>query len=80
MLETDPDLEAYLQVAINETLDEAELREAGGGSEGGGEFEEDEDLDLDKYLNELSADVEEVGEAEGGVEAEAEAKGGKDGT
>ncbi|KAL4450215.1 hypothetical protein ABPG77_010884 [Micractinium sp. CCAP 211/92] len=61
LLEEDPDLEAYLQVAINTS---------GGGSgedEGSGGFDAvgDEDLDLDSYINELSAEVEAAAAAAG---------------
>lgn len=47
-LEADPDLEAYLQVAINEEKEGASGEEEVG----------DEDIDLDSYINELSAEVE----------------------
>ncbi|KAL4421629.1 hypothetical protein ABPG75_010920 [Micractinium tetrahymenae] len=77
LLEEDPDLEAYLQVAINTS---------GGGSggeeEGSGGYDEvgDEDLDLDSYINELSAEVEAAAAAEeeggGGGAGEAAAAGG----
>jgi hypothetical protein len=61
MLQSDPDLEAYLQVG-------AAGGDSSGGSEGGGDGGSDdgpsgEELDLDEYLNELSA---EVGDGEGG--------------
>jgi hypothetical protein len=81
MLESDPDLEAYLQVAITEGQvggeDEDEDEEGDECGDGGtqvnataagaagvgegledGAGDEDDDLDLDNYINELSADVE----------------------
>lgn len=54
LLEADPDLEAYLQVA-----DEA--RDELADSVGEEDLDVEEDLDLDQYLNELSAEVEEGG-------------------
>lgn len=78
LLETDPDLEAYLQTADDEREGTYHLdcSEGGGGTDNGlekqlqfgedtGDTEDDDDLDLDQYLNELSAEVgdaEEVGE------------------
>jgi hypothetical protein len=71
LLETDPDLEAYLQTADEERGDNG----AGDDNSSRGEKHvdadgvenDDDDLDLDQYLNELSA---EVGEAEGEEGAE----------
>ncbi|GAB4822589.1 hypothetical protein N2152v2_009635 [Parachlorella kessleri] len=58
-LEADPDLEAYLQVAMKDG------RESGSGEGEGDEYEvADDDLDLDSYINELSAEVEAADEIE----------------
>jgi hypothetical protein len=81
LLETDPDLEAYLQTADEERED----FEGGAGTgrnrvdthlhsgDDGENNDEDDDLDLDQYLNELSA---EVGDADGEGEEE---NGGENG-
>ena len=67
LLETDPDLEAYLRVAIADGRDSEEGSEdggaaaGGGGGEGEGGDEDDDDLDLDQYLNAHSAEVEVCG-------------------
>lgn len=79
LLETDPDLEAYLQTADEEREGDFNYISDGDGGDGGGDGNgldeqlylredrgnnvEDDDLDLDRYLNELSA---EVGDAEEG--------------
>lgn len=100
LLETDPDLEAYLQTADEEregnykyNLDASEGGGGGGSGSGGGgtsneldeqlclredrgDNAEDDDLDLDRYLNELSA---EVGDAEGGEEGEKDGDSSGDG-
>ena len=67
LLEADPDLEAYLQVAdeAREGFDDDDPVE---GDDVGGEGEED-DLDLDHYLNELSAEVD-AGGGGGGDEGD----------
>ena len=81
MLESDPDLEAYLQVAISDAQG-GEGGEHAGASGGGGdagegaeEAEEDDDLDLDSYLNELTAEVDAADSAAAAAAEEATAAG-----
>ena len=66
LLEADPDLEAYLQVADDARDDLAD-------SVGEEDLDVEEELDLDKYLNELSAEVE-----EGGLPMEGDGSGDDD--
>jgi hypothetical protein len=56
LLEEDPDLEAYLQVAISGSQAGSGAGEEGSGFDVGGE--EEDDLDLDSYINELTEEVE----------------------
>ncbi|KAI3429723.1 hypothetical protein D9Q98_010039 [Chlorella vulgaris] len=79
MLEEDPDLEAYLQVAISNSQPGSNEGEEGSGydvASGVGEGE-DEDLDLDSYINELTEEVEAAAAAE--KESEAAAAAGSSG-
>ncbi|EFN60126.1 hypothetical protein CHLNCDRAFT_133492 [Chlorella variabilis] len=63
MLEEDPDLEAYLQVAINTSQPGSQEGEEGSGYDVAVDGEE-EDLDLDSYINELTEEVEAAAAAE----------------
>ncbi|KDD76375.1 hypothetical protein H632_c250p3, partial [Helicosporidium sp. ATCC 50920] len=62
LLEVDPDLEAYLQVAI------AEAHDGGEGEENGSDAEDE--IDFDSYLNELSAEPESGSKGEGSAKAD----------
>lgn len=74
-LEEDPDLEAYLQVAISGG---SQLDSVAGEEGVGGEDDELDLADLDSYINELSAEVEAEAQQAADVEADAQAAGGKD--
>lgn len=56
LLEEDPDLEAYLQVAIGGSQEGSGAGEEGSGFDVGSGGEDD--LDLDSYINELTEEVE----------------------